>query len=158
MGTNCVRPADLNAVKIQHSSTNLPLVRLTPSENSLHHINPYYDVPGTNRSVISKKPICYNTNMDNGTIHELKSWPEFFNEIIVGRKTHELRRLDDRDFHVGDMLCLKEFDPKTKTYTAREALAEVTYITAQMAPCAYSTEALKSGFCILSIKFIKQLM
>ena len=87
---------------------------------------------------------------------ELKSWPNFFNKIITGQKTHELRRSDDREFLIGDQLLLKEFDPKNQTYTGREAVVEITYITAALSPCAYSTEALKPGFCILSIKLIQK--
>lgn len=87
--------------------------------------------------------------------HMLKSWPEFFEQIITGNKTHELRRTDDRFFQVGDYLQLQEYDQETEKYTGREALAEITYITRKDSPCAYSDEALDSNFCILSIKFIE---
>lgn len=87
--------------------------------------------------------------------YELKSWSEFFNEIIAGRKTHELRRSSDRNFQVGDCLKLKEFNRRENKYTGREVLVEVTYITGDFSPCAYSNEAIKAGFCILSIKLIK---
>jgi len=43
-------------------------------------------------------------------IHELKTWPEYFQAIKQGRKKFELRR-NDRDFLVGDILRLKEYDP-----------------------------------------------
>jgi len=44
------------------------------------------------------------------TIHELKIWPEFYHAVLSGEKTFELRK-NDRDFHVGDVLHLKEFIP-----------------------------------------------
>jgi hypothetical protein len=42
------------------------------------------------------------------TVHELKSWPEFFSAIETGEKTFELRR-NDRNYQVGDVLVLREW-------------------------------------------------
>jgi uncharacterized protein DUF3850 len=84
--------------------------------------------------------------------HELKSWPEFFQAILEGRKTHDLRRADDRTFCVNDLMQLREFDPKTERYTGREVMVEITYITSVYSPCALSEAALNSAYCILSIK------
>ena len=64
------------------------------------------------------------------TTHELKTWPEYFEALIAKRKkrkTFEIRE-NDRDYKVGDLLWLKEYDPKTKAYTGRETLRWVTYI------------------------------
>ena len=83
--------------------------------------------------------------------HELKCWPEFFEAIKTGRKTHDLRRADDRVFTVGDVLLLREFDPTKMRYTGRQQEVEVTYITREDSPCPLSTEALHPAFCILSI-------
>ena len=44
------------------------------------------------------------------TTHDLKTWPEYFHQILARKKTFELR-LNDRDFQVGDTLRLIEFDP-----------------------------------------------
>jgi hypothetical protein len=85
-------------------------------------------------------------------IHELKCWPEFFSEISAGRKRHDLRRCDDRHFHVGDRLRLREFDPKAERYTGRCLVVCVTYITSADVPCALSNAALDRNFCILSIE------
>lgn len=40
------------------------------------------------------------------TIHELKTWPDFFRDVADGRKKFEIRK-DDRDYKVGDLLRLK---------------------------------------------------
>lgn len=86
--------------------------------------------------------------------HELKSWPAFFEPTIRGLKTHDLRRSDDRVFRTGDHLRLREFDPRTESYTGRECMVEVTYVTSATAPCAYFEAALDPHFCIMSIKLL----
>jgi len=43
-------------------------------------------------------------------IHTLKTWPEYFEAILNGTKTFEVRK-NDRNFKVGDRLDLIEFDP-----------------------------------------------
>lgn len=48
--------------------------------------------------------------------HELKCNTEYFNRILWGQKTFEIRK-NDRDFQVGDILILREFDPEHQQYT-----------------------------------------
>ena len=84
--------------------------------------------------------------------HVLKCWPEFFQAILDGKKTHDLRRSDDRLFRVYDLIRLREFDPRTESFSGREQLVEITYITSADIPCALSQQALNADFCILSIK------
>jgi Domain of unknown function (DUF3850) len=51
--------------------------------------------------------------------HELKCWPEFFEALLDGSKTAEVR-VNDRDFHVGDTLLLREWYPSPhEVYTGR---------------------------------------
>jgi hypothetical protein len=85
-------------------------------------------------------------------MHRLKCWPQFFEPIKRGEKTHDLRRADDRDFEVGDRMLLEEFDPRTKSYSGRRLVVEITFITSASQPCALSDKALASNYCILSIK------
>jgi hypothetical protein len=86
------------------------------------------------------------------TIHHLKCWPEFFQAILEGRKTHDLRRTDDRTFRTHDLIQLREFDPRTERYSGREQSVEITYITSADVPCALSEQALDPAYCILSIR------
>lgn len=56
--------------------------------------------------------------------HELKTVQPFFDDVVKGRKTFEVRR-NDRDFRVGDMLLLREWDPSRDTYVAHDGLREM---------------------------------
>lgn len=86
----------------------------------------------------------------DGPTHELKTWPEPFQAVWEGRKTHEVR-VNDRPggFTTEDLLILREFvppespfkigvltpmeaftePPKEGTYTGRTLFAVPTYIT-----------------------------
>src|SRR5262249_41406791 len=83
--------------------------------------------------------------------HKVKSWPQFFEAILSGVKTHEVRRLTDRDYRVGDRLLLQEYAPATQAYSGRELVVRITYMTSAEAPCALSEQCLHPDFCILSI-------
>ena len=61
-------------------------------------------------------------------VHELKCWKQFYAEVEAGRKTFEIR-WNDRDYCVGDVLLLKEWDHLADGYTGRELRRTVTYIT-----------------------------
>lgn len=83
---------------------------------------------------------------------EKKVWPEFFQAILDGRKTFELR-LADFEVSEGDQLVLKEWNPETKEYTGRELRKTVSYI-AKVKDLKFWTkeEIEKYGFQILSLK------
>ncbi len=51
--------------------------------------------------------------------HELKTWPDMFDEILEGRKVHEFRK-NDRNFKECDIVLLREFEPAGERYTGRE--------------------------------------
>lgn len=58
-----------------------------------------------------------------------KIWPEFFEPIDDGRKTFEVRKLDDGfQPDAGDGLVLEEWEPETKRYTGRAVFRHITYI------------------------------
>jgi len=60
-------------------------------------------------------------------VHDLKTWPPYFAALLDGRKTFEIRE-NDREFQVGDMLRLREWDPASSEYTGREMMRVVSYI------------------------------
>lgn len=75
--------------------------------------------------------------------HELKIKPRFFREVINCEKTFELR-YNDRDFKVGDVLVLREYD---EGYTGHMAIVEVTSILSDF-------DGLKPRFVIMSITLL----
>jgi hypothetical protein len=107
---------------------------------------------GSSSQNVMHKPSKQSASHRGIIEHRVKCWPKFFESILSGAKTHEVRRADDRDFRVGDLLRLEEFDPQTNRYSGRELTAKITYITSAALPCALSEEALHPDFCILSIK------
>jgi len=60
-------------------------------------------------------------------VHVLKTWPKYFQAIIKGDKTFEVRR-KDRNYKVGNILNLLEFDPVKNDYTGKSIMVRVTYI------------------------------
>jgi len=81
--------------------------------------------------------------------HALKTWPAFFEAVLCEDKRHELRKWD-REFSVGDVLRLREWDPDHRSpelelflaipeedrddaedprYTGRDVFVKVTYVT-----------------------------
>jgi len=60
-------------------------------------------------------------------IHELKTWPEYYRAVISGEKTFEIRK-NDRNYQVGDILDLQEYDPEKQLYTGASIWMEVLYI------------------------------
>lgn len=77
-------------------------------------------------------------------VHNLKTWPEPFNAICNGHKTHEVRK-NDRGFKVGDILHLHEWDPQTQEYTGRWTNVRVNYISEG------GTFGLPADLCVMSI-------
>jgi len=60
-------------------------------------------------------------------VHQLKTWPIFFEAVLNGTKTFEFR-LNDRNFQVGDKLDLMEYDPDAEGYTGRHCHRFVSYV------------------------------
>lgn len=89
--------------------------------------------------------------------HLVKSWPQFFQPMLDGRKKHDMRNMRDRNYKVNDTLVLKEYDPFKGEYTGRAARFLITYITSTATPCALSSAMLDDAGCILSLELIKVL-
>lgn len=68
--------------------------------------------------------------------HELKTLPPYFQAVVDGRKTFEIRK-NDRGFQAGDTVTLREYDPSYKgyfqteaqQYTGREYKARIGYVS-----------------------------
>ena len=78
--------------------------------------------------------------------HELKILPKYFQEVLDGNKTFELRK-DDRDYKTGDQLRLLEYSHYLDEYSGRECNRTITYI---LRNC--EEYGLKDGFVILGIE------
>lgn len=76
--------------------------------------------------------------------HELKIWPQYFEAVVDGSKTFELRE-NDRDFQVGDILWLREYEPSSKKITGQSAMRRVTYMVEG------PVFGLARGFVVMSI-------
>jgi hypothetical protein len=61
---------------------------------------------------------------------ELKCWPIYFDDIVSGAKTWEVRRNDAEGFGAGCWIRLREWDPDRGRYTGREVDRFVTYVAA----------------------------
>jgi hypothetical protein len=75
--------------------------------------------------------------------HELKTWPEYFEEIWNGKKKFELRE-NDRDFKTGDIILLREYCQKTNTYWGRMIRCVVQYVLSDF-------PGIEKGYAILSL-------
>ncbi|MCL6443412.1 MAG: DUF3850 domain-containing protein, partial [Alicyclobacillus sp.] len=90
--------------------------------------------------------------------HELKIWPQYFEDVLNGSKTFEIRK-NDRGYQVGDTLVLQEWVEKAREldfrppwqertygeYTGRECKRTVTYI---LNGPAFGIE---DGFCVMGL-------
>ena len=60
--------------------------------------------------------------------HTLKTWTEPFEFVWDGRKPYEIRN-DDRNFQVGDIVKLAEWDKDAEEFTDRFIEGPITYLT-----------------------------
>jgi hypothetical protein len=82
---------------------------------------------------------------------EKKIWPKYFEEVVSGKKTFELR-LADWECNEGDILVLKEWDPDTKDYTGRTIEKKAGYVLKTNECKLWAKEEVdKFGFQIISL-------
>ncbi len=79
--------------------------------------------------------------------HTLKVHPQHFKylnyELDILRKNFKVR-IDDRDYDIGDMLILEEYDPQKCEYTGRKVVRQITDILRD-------NPYVPAGYCILSL-------
>ena len=85
------------------------------------------------KRVASSSPRPCSVGELSTTVHDLKTLPPYFEKVVAGEKTFEIRK-DDRSYQRGDILLLREYDPEVgytdaRHYTGREIKVRVTYIT-----------------------------
>ena len=59
--------------------------------------------------------------------HEIKCWPQYFQRVVDGTKTFEIRN-NDRGYQAEDIVFMHEWDPKTEDYTGRAVMFSVGYV------------------------------
>ncbi len=64
-------------------------------------------------------------------IHELKISKPFFQQVIDGNKTFEIRNNIDKGFQKGDTVILREIKNgiATDNFTGRSQLVEISYVS-----------------------------
>lgn len=71
-------------------------------------------------------------NMERKPVrHDLKTWLQYFDAVVEGRKPFEVRR-NDRDYQVGDWLRLLPYDTAKQRVVRRNGYrhydVEITYM------------------------------
>ena len=77
-------------------------------------------------------------------VHELKIGSEFFEAVKDGRKKFEIRK-NDRNYKVGDVLMLLEYDKYYEAFTGEKITVEIIYMT---------DYAQQDGYVVLGIEEI----
>lgn len=81
--------------------------------------------------------------------HKLKTWPQYFRAVKDERKPFEVRKAD-RDYQVGDYLCLVEFDPTHDMLTGAYLYRRITY----MLSSSDAPRGLIDGFVVLGLETV----
>lgn len=76
--------------------------------------------------------------------HDLKILPEYFKEVLSGKKPFEIRK-NDRNFEVNDLIVLHEYDAERQSYTGRFVKRQITYVTDYAQKGNYVVLGLKSA-------------
>jgi hypothetical protein len=82
--------------------------------------------------------------------HVLKCLAPYYQHVIDGDKTFEVRK-NDREFKMGDTILLMEITTEDRAeYTGREKVFQITYILKG------GKFGIKDDYCILGIKPLKR--
>lgn len=75
--------------------------------------------------------------------HELKIWPDYYEDIRSKDKTFEVRK-NDRGYQVGDTLYLREWNPDTEEYTGNTLRCRVIYIL-------HGSFGIQPDYCVMGL-------
>lgn len=94
-------------------------------------------------------------NLDGGIKlskhHQVKSWPDFYEPILDGRKKFDLRQ-QDRNYATGDTIEFLEYDDRLGRYTGRKMTKIITFVMEGIGSGAIKPVAgLFRGYAILSL-------
>ena len=82
---------------------------------------------------------------DTGVVHELKSWPIYYQAVEDGIKPFEVR-LNDRNYRRGDTVVLREYNECTDAFTGRSLTRRITYVL-------YGPElGIEDGYCVFGME------
>jgi hypothetical protein len=76
----------------------------------------------------NNKTTLLDSSIEERKIHVLKIHSEYYNAILMGNKTFEVR-YNDRDYKLNDIIVLNEIDKHNGESTGRQQLVRnITYI------------------------------
>ena len=78
--------------------------------------------------------------------HYLKTVQPFFNHVMYSNKGFEVRK-HDRDFKVGDIVVLEEYDPESNSYSGYKTSRHIMYILRH----GDYPEGIQQGYCVLGL-------
>lgn len=78
-------------------------------------------------------------------VHDLKIKPMYYEKVITGEKSFEIR-LNDRKYSVGDTLILKEF--LDQGFTGRQVMVKVVYMLSHKD----FPQGIPEGYVVMSIE------
>ena len=97
------------------------------------------------------------------TVHELKTWPDYFRALWSGEKTFEVR-FDDRGYQRGHRLRIREIDSRLpcscghgyhaddcSRYTGRVVTARIGYVCSSTPPKGARPGFNGRGYVVLSL-------
>ena len=100
------------------------------------------DARGCEEETDDEAVMRWNTRID----HSLKILPEHFNAVFSGNKKSEIR-YNDRNYRVGDILSLREWDGDCGDYSGKQVEVRVTHILDD-------ERYLQNGYVMLSFELI----
>jgi len=83
-------------------------------------------------------------------IHEVKSWPQYFQPVLFSKKTWE-HRINDRDYRVGDLILMREWVPGDYIRADRETRFTGKWVLAEITSVHGGLPGMAEGYCILNI-------